>query len=318
MNILGRQGAACEAYQPASGLTSNEVGNIQRYLDAVRSNLLFAKSVVLVEGDAEEILIPILFRKILGLSLDELGVSLINIRSTGFENVAVLFHNKRIKKRCSIITDLDVAIIDTTLVPDEPESEAKYKAKCLRSQAAGAARRIALDTFAADNDWLSTHYAEHTFEVDFIAAGNGATVAALASMVYSDQPTIVAAEKQIMSGFKEQFGRRVLTMAANQGKGWFAILLGKNIDHKTIMPGYILDAILFARQRLSTEIFFNIYNYRIKCALASGDILQTVADVARDRLEQYRVGTIDLVRLKAAMLSALPSDQIHVILLNVA
>ena len=40
---------------------------VQRYLDAVRSNLLFAKSVLLVEGDAEEILIPVMFKKVLGL-----------------------------------------------------------------------------------------------------------------------------------------------------------------------------------------------------------------------------------------------------------
>jgi putative ATP-dependent endonuclease of OLD family len=58
-----------------------------------------------VEGDAEEILIPILVKRVLGVSLDELGISLINIRSTGFENVAVLFHDARIQKRCSIITD---------------------------------------------------------------------------------------------------------------------------------------------------------------------------------------------------------------------
>ena len=199
VNILGRRGAACEAYQPAAGLSPDEVGNIQRYLDAVRSNLLFAKSVVLVEGDAEEILIPILFKKVIGLSLDELGVSLINIRSTGFRNVAVLFHDMRIKKRCSIITDLDAAFIDTTLVPGEPEGAAKYKAKCLGSQAVGAARRTALDAFAAGNAWLSTHYAEHTFEVDFIAAGNGATVAALAPLVYSDPPTIATTKKQLTS-----------------------------------------------------------------------------------------------------------------------
>ena len=76
--------------KPATGLTPEEVGTIQRYLDAVRSNLLFAKSVVLVEGDAEEILIPIVVKTVLGVSLDELGISLINIRSTGFRNVAVL------------------------------------------------------------------------------------------------------------------------------------------------------------------------------------------------------------------------------------
>ena len=57
----------CEAFQPATGLTPEKVGNIQRYLDAVRSNLLFAKSVILVEGDAEEILIPILVKTVLGV-----------------------------------------------------------------------------------------------------------------------------------------------------------------------------------------------------------------------------------------------------------
>ena len=36
--------------------------------------------------------------------------SLINVRSTGFENLALLFHNQRIKKRCAIITDLDKSI----------------------------------------------------------------------------------------------------------------------------------------------------------------------------------------------------------------
>lgn len=84
--------------------------HIQRFLDAIRCNILFAKSVILVEGDVEEILIPIMVKKTLGISLDELGISLINVRSTGFENLALLFHNQRIKKRCAIITDLDRSI----------------------------------------------------------------------------------------------------------------------------------------------------------------------------------------------------------------
>ena len=45
---------------------------------------------ILVEGDAEEILIPQMVKKAYGVSLDELGISLINIRSTGFKNVAQL------------------------------------------------------------------------------------------------------------------------------------------------------------------------------------------------------------------------------------
>jgi putative ATP-dependent endonuclease of OLD family len=91
-------------------------------LDAVRSNLLFAKSVILVEGDVEEILIPILIKLVLGVSVDELGISVINIRSTGFKNVAVLFHDLRIKKRCAIITDLDKAFFNITVQATDNES----------------------------------------------------------------------------------------------------------------------------------------------------------------------------------------------------
>lgn len=317
VNILGRRGMACEAYQPATGLLPDEVGNIQRYLDAVRSNLLFAKSVVLVEGDAEEILIPILFKAVLGLSLDELGVSLVNIRSTGFKNVAVLFHDTRIRKRCSIITDLDAAFIDTTPVPGESDDVAKYKAKCLGSQTAGAARKIELDAFSAGNRWLSTHYAENTFEVDFIAAGNAAKVAALVPQVYTNATTITEADANITSGNRALYGKRVLTMAASEGKGWFAIRLGKNIDSKTILPAYISNAIFFARQNLSVELFFNIYSYRIKCAETSGDIPPSVAEGARGTLNRYREGVINLNTLKESMGPSLPGDQIHAILATV-
>ncbi|OWK18964.1 hypothetical protein AJ88_46735 [Mesorhizobium amorphae CCBAU 01583] len=171
INILGRVGGRCEAFQPATGLTPLEVGNIQRYLDAVRSNLLFAKSVILVEGDAEEILMPIIIKKVLGVSLDELGVSLINIRSTGFENVAVLFHDQRIRKRCSIVTDLDAAFIDTDPNPADAPPLATAKKRALGSQKAGISRRAALGEFAKDNPWVQPFFASHTFEVDFVAAG---------------------------------------------------------------------------------------------------------------------------------------------------
>lgn len=317
VNILGRRGAACEAYQPASGLSPIQVGNIQRYLDAVRSNLLFAKSVVLIEGDAEEILIPIMFKKVLGLSLDELGVSLVNIRSTGFQNVAVLFHDTRIRKRCSIITDLDSAFIDTTRDDADLPKDAKYKADCLASQIAGAERKTILDLFTLGNPWLSLHYAQHTFEVDFIEAGNAAKVVSLVSQIYSQVATVASANLELTSGNKALYGKRVLTMAANQGKGWFAILLGKHIDHKTTIPAYIRDAIIFARQTFSPELIVNVYSFRIDCALSCGDIPPAVSVIARQRLVEYRKGLLTLAALKLAMGPALPGDQIHAVFENI-
>ena len=52
---------------------------IERYLDAKRSVLLFSKAVILVEGDGEELLIPSLVKQCFGVSLDELGIGLINV-----------------------------------------------------------------------------------------------------------------------------------------------------------------------------------------------------------------------------------------------
>jgi putative ATP-dependent endonuclease of OLD family len=86
--------------------------------------------------------------------LDELGISLINIRSTGFQNVAILFNDVRIRKKCSIITDLDVSVIDTTPAASDLEEIQKFKLKCKNSQSAGLARKVILDKFIEGNPWI--------------------------------------------------------------------------------------------------------------------------------------------------------------------
>ncbi|MDF1887247.1 ATP-dependent endonuclease, partial [Staphylococcus aureus] len=60
----------------------NLINAVERYLDVKRNGLLFSKGVILVEGDAEEILIPQIVKKLFGINLDELGIGLINVGST--------------------------------------------------------------------------------------------------------------------------------------------------------------------------------------------------------------------------------------------
>lgn len=314
INVLGRQAGACEAFRPSAGLGGAEIGNIQRYLDAVRSNLLFAKSVVLVEGDAEEILIPTLVKKVLGVSLDELGISLINIRSTGFQNVAVLFHDHRIRKRCAIVTDLDDAFIDTAADPLDGPRELKAKQKALAAQASGLARKAALAAFTAGNVWVSTHFADYTFEVDFVAVGNAGKVVSVLGQVYSDPPTIALAKAELENHDIAVAGTRTLTMANHLGKGWFAILLGKVIDHKTIIPDYILDAVFKAHGMPGTEIFANILRYRIDLQAKSELADAAAVAAARIELAKYRDRTIDFAGIRDVMLAAFPADEINEIL----
>lgn len=313
VNVLARVEGRCESYQPAADLAPDEIRGLQRYLDAVRSNLLFAKSVVLVEGDAEEILIPALVKEVLGVSLDELGISLINIGSTGFENVAVVFHDTRLRKHCAIVTDLDAAFIETAAVPGDDDATQKAKARALRSQQVGATRQIRLNSFAAGNPWISVHYAPHTFEVDFVAAGNARPVVAALPDFYVDPPTIALATADLRSGIPALFGRRVLTVAAGAGKGWFAIQVAKKIDPDTRLPDYIARAI-FAAHRPNPAVIANVVLHRL-AHLQSGGLEnpETIAAM-RAQVDRYSAGEIDLAALLLEMATAFPADQISQVL----
>lgn len=83
---------------------------LERFLDSTQSNLFFANGVILVEGDAENILLP-MFAKKLGLDLSQYGVSIVNVRSTAFLRYANIFLRKsgeKLNLDVSLITDVDV------------------------------------------------------------------------------------------------------------------------------------------------------------------------------------------------------------------
>ena len=64
-------------------LTAQELADIERYLDVTRGEIVFAKGVILVEGEAEEFLVPVLAKK-LGHDLDKLGITVCSIGGTHF------------------------------------------------------------------------------------------------------------------------------------------------------------------------------------------------------------------------------------------
>lgn len=335
MNIIGFVDGIYEVFQPSAGLIDQEVGFVQRYLDAIRSNLLFARSVILVEGDAEEILIPVLLKKVLGLSLDEIGITLVNIRSTGFENIAMLFDNRRIKKRCSIITDLDKTFFDTTIFPTDKESDISKKKKAIGSQEAGRARKVRLDDFCQNNSWISTFYADHTFEVDFIKSHNGVYLQKIVVDVYTQETTINTAETELSATDIATSGSRALTMANYQGKGWFALTLGKVIDFKVAIPEYILDAIKFAHGEFNKGLTFKILKHRydsviehvkfgrksIEMANAQGKTIlkqewetyliryESGLATFTPKWEAFNLVDDDIYELKAAMMQDLPPEK---------
>lgn len=83
---------------------------LEKFLDTTKANLFFAKGVILVEGWAEEILIPSL-AKAVGINLTEKGVSVVNIGHTGFDHYANIYLRKsepHMQIPVAVITDSDV------------------------------------------------------------------------------------------------------------------------------------------------------------------------------------------------------------------
>lgn len=260
MNILGRDKQKAEVFNPAKNLDEGDIIKLERYLDANRTNLLFAKGVILVEGDAEHILIPELVKMVLGVSLDELGVSIINIGSTGFDNVAQLFHQDRVKRNCAIITDNDISIVK---LPDDEETDSDYEKSCRQSEVSGKARKSKLDAYCNDNDYIQPFYAKHTFEVDFLKSNNSHEIIKTINKEYTRKADKDRIAKLLKDDDVAISGKEVLRLAEKFGKGWFAIMISGNIDNITVIPNYILKAISFACPNINNNSLVSIANYRL-------------------------------------------------------
>ncbi|WKF85917.1 ATP-dependent nuclease [Lacticaseibacillus pantheris] len=84
---------------------------LNRFLDATKSNLFFAKGIILVEGYAENILLPTL-ATLIHMPLYRSGVSIVNVEGTSFKQYIKLFSRQKgletIHTPISLITDSDI------------------------------------------------------------------------------------------------------------------------------------------------------------------------------------------------------------------
>ena len=267
VNILKSIGSKSISMQPSQGLDEFGKKNLQlknltlsdcveRYLDSKRSVLLFSKGVVLVEGDGEEILIPNIIKVALGVSLDELGIGLVNVGSVSFEYIASLFSEERIQRSCAIVTDEDVQIVET--------DSKLYKAE---AEKRGKSRKEKLETLYGDNPWVESFYAPHTLEIDFALVDgrvNSGYISQVIDLNYIDSNTIKKHKKNLKEGADVECAKTVLTLARDMGKGWYATVLSNYIGVAVSIPQYILEAVAYAsREVISIDIVFKMIEYSI-------------------------------------------------------
>ncbi len=76
------------------------------YLDAVKSRMFFARRLILVEGIAEQTVIPVLFQQSTGDSLESIGCTVINVNGVAFRHFLTIV-KKGFFKKCVVLTDSD-------------------------------------------------------------------------------------------------------------------------------------------------------------------------------------------------------------------
>ena len=219
---------------PSNGMTPKEIRTVERYLDANRSMLLFSKNVLMVEGDAENIVLPWLVKKLYGITLDEMGISIINVNSTFFDSLLPLFNENRITKRCAVITDLDK---DYTSDGSKKDAEKK-----------GLTRQKNINKLSEQNIYVKGFYAENTFEIQLFEIDSNLSI--LKDMVFKEdiiyKQNHTKTEKINRLNDDNSKKETIIEIVEYKGKGWFALELidyCENHDLILSIPEYIIDAV---------------------------------------------------------------------------
>lgn len=111
--VLIQEGRAFPLTEGKTRLDRSDYGFLERFLDVTKANLFFARGLLIVEGDAENILVPTLAR-LIGRDLTEHGVSIVNVGGTGLRRFARIFQRMdegrdgTMKVPVACVADMDV------------------------------------------------------------------------------------------------------------------------------------------------------------------------------------------------------------------
>jgi putative ATP-dependent endonuclease of OLD family len=211
-------------------LDDREKADLERYLDATRSTLLFARKVILVEGPAELYVIPALMKAISGVDMERHGISVIPIHGTHFESYAKLFCAAGIRKKCAIITDDDLPDTQPPGITETPQSNT------IR---------------AYENGYLKVFSFRTTFEKALVIPDLlPALRATCEEFGYTDAPAALTTAIDGITPANRTDWRptpalqqAVLNSAKRAGKARFAQVLSKHFEEVHTMPAYVQEAI---------------------------------------------------------------------------
>lgn len=214
-------------------LSVSEKEDLERYLDATKSILLFAKRVILVEGMSEVFLIPKLVKKVMEIDLEGLGISVVPIHGVHFHAYAKLFGKTAIPKKCLILTDGDLKPSDAADVEDEEVDQQEFP-------------RLE-DLLQFRSEYVEVKHCHTTFERAVAIHGNLKMFSSAASELGAPQISRLLLRLHNKESLSNEEGReardRVLNTAVRFGKARFAQVASKYVDEAEDVPPYIREGI---------------------------------------------------------------------------
>jgi putative ATP-dependent endonuclease of the OLD family len=234
-SVVMTTGGTCTttAVVPSSipAVTEDYQADLERYLDATRSTLLYARAVMLVEGPAEQFLIPPLVKSALGIDLDEEGISVIPIYGTHFAPYAALFGPVGIRKKCAVVADGDLRPSDGGITAENDEDLADVGLE-------------ADDLVSAENDFLKVFRSTTTLERELTLPGNLQMFGEAAGVLNAPivRTRLLAAVDDPEANLSE-LGGLVLRTAQRIGKARFAQVASRMVMNTAELPDYISEAV---------------------------------------------------------------------------
>ncbi len=260
-------GAATFSMAPGhTRLDDDDYEFLRRFLDATKANLFFAKGVMVVEGDAENLLLPALAEK-LGRSLTKHGVSIVKVGHVG------LFRYSRILQRAAGASlPVPVACLaDRDIPPDAAKPFLSEKRKTLGEYSHAQIEEKLENLRQHDGDNVVTFVAaEWTLEYDLAHAGLARELwqaIRLAEAPGKPREAVKSAAVEEFSGWgplsNDDLALKVYghmlekrTSKAIVAQELAAIILGSPDDAATLVgkvPKYLWDAICHVTSAPETE-----------------------------------------------------------------
>jgi predicted ATP-dependent endonuclease of OLD family len=131
------------------------------YLDATKARMFFARRLILVEGIAEQTVVPVLFQKSTNKTLESIGCTVLNVNGVAFRHFLTVVRNGFFKK-CVVLTDCDAGTAveyraadlktdfdDGKLIQVQISSESTFEKDIVAANRTGDGKEILLDALTA-------------------------------------------------------------------------------------------------------------------------------------------------------------------------